>query len=98
LLSYLEGGYKNETLSSYLRFSAFNIPEWADRIYSYERDAPGTFSVPAYSGKGISASLVAGYKLRLGRVTLKANLRGAYMLRVGRESTPTLNFQLQCSL
>ncbi|MBQ2172244.1 MAG: hypothetical protein II454_03510 [Bacteroidales bacterium] len=98
LLSYLEGGYKNETLSSYLRFTAFSIPEWADRIYSYERDAPGTFSVPAYSGKGISASLVAGYKLRLGRVTLKANLRGAYMLRVGRESTPTLNFQLQCSL
>lgn len=98
LLSYLEGGYKNETLSSYLRFTAFSIPEWADRIYSYERDAPGTFSVPAYSGKGISASLVAGYKLRLGRVTLKANLRGAYMLRVGRESTPTLNFQLRCSL
>jgi hypothetical protein len=98
LLSYLEGGYKNETLSSYLRFTAFSIPEWADRIYSYERDAPGTFSVPAYSGTGISASLVAGYKLRLGRVTLKANLRGAYMLRVGRESTPTLNFQLRCSL
>lgn len=98
LLSYLEGGYKNETLSSYLRFTAFSIPEWADRIYSYERDAPGTFSVPAYSGTGISASLVAGYKLRLGRVTLKANLRGAYMLRIGRESTPTLNFQLQCSL
>jgi hypothetical protein len=97
-LSYLEGGYKNETLSSYLRFTAFSIPEWADRMYSYERDAPGTFSVPAYSGTGISASLVAGYKLRLGRVTLKANLRGAYMLRVGRESTPTLNFQLQCSL
>ena len=98
LLTYLEGGYKNETLSSYLRFSAFSIPEWADRIYCYERDAPGTFSVPAYSGKGISASLVAGYKLRLGRVTLKANLRGAYILRVGRESAPTLNCQLQCSL
>ncbi|MBO4624002.1 MAG: hypothetical protein J5646_00720 [Bacteroidales bacterium] len=98
LLTYLEGGYKNETLSSYLRFSAFSIPEWADRIYCYERDAPGTFSVPAYSGKGISASLVAGYKLRLGRFTFKANLRGAYILRVGRESAPTLNCQLQCSL
>ena len=98
LLSYLEGGFKNEKLSSYLRFSAFRIPEWADRIYCYERDAPGTFSVPAYSGTGISASLVAGYKLRLGRVTLKANLRGAYMLRVAKENTPTLNFQLQCTL
>ena len=95
LLSYLEGGYKNEILSSFLRFSAFRIPEWADRIYCYERDAPGTFSVPAFSGTGISASVVAGYKLRLGRFTLKANLRAGYMLRVGRESAPTLNFQLQ---
>jgi hypothetical protein len=98
LLSYLEGGYKNDVLSSYLRFSAFRIPEWADRIYCYERDAPGSFSVPAYSGTGFSASLVAGYKVRLWRITLKANLRGAYMIRVGRESTPTLNFQLQISL
>lgn len=98
LLTYLEGGYKNDFLSTYFRFSAFRIPEWADRIYCYERDAPGTFSVPAYSGTGLSASLVTGYKLRLWRLTLKANLRGGYMLRVGRESTPTLNFQLQLSL
>ena len=98
LLSYLEGGYKNDVLSSYLRFSAFRIPEWADRIYSYERDAPGTFSVPAYAGTGLSASLVAGYKLRVWRLTFKANVRAAYMLRVGRAPTPTLNFQLQASL
>ena len=98
LLSYLEGGYKNEALSAYLRLTGFHIPRWESRIYCYERDAPGTFSVPAYSGQGISASLVAGYKLRLGRFTLKANLRAAYMLRIGRESTPTLNFQLQCTL
>ena len=57
----------------------------------------GTFSVPAYSGTGLSGSLVAGYKLRLWRLTFKAHLRAAYMLRVGRESTPTLNFQLQCT-
>ena len=97
LMSYLEGGYKNDFLSSYLRFSAFRIPEWADRIYCYERDAPGTFSVPAYSGTGLSGSLVAGYKLRLWRLTFKANLRAAYMLRVGRAPTPTLNFQLQAA-
>lgn len=98
LLTYLEGGYKNDVLSSYLRFSAFNIPEWADRIYCYERDAPGTFSVPAYSGTGLSASLVAGYKLRLRRITLKANLRAAYMIRVGKQPTPTMNLQLHCTL
>lgn len=97
LLTYLEGGYKNDVLSSYLRFSAFRIPEWADRIYSYERDAPGTFSVPAYAGTGLSASLVAGYKFRVWRLTFKANVRAAYMLRVGRAPTPTLNFQLQVS-
>ena len=96
LLTYLEGGYKNEFLSAYLRFAAFDIDKWNDRIYCYERDAPGTFSVPAYYGRGLSASLVAGYKLRLGRrFTLKAHLRAGYMLRVAREPTPTLNFQLQ---
>lgn len=97
LLTYLEGGYKNDVLSTYLRFSAFRIPEWADRIYCYERDTPGTFSVPAYSGTGLSGSLVAGYKLRLWRLTFKAHLRAAYMLRVGRAPTPTLNFQLQAA-
>ena len=53
--------------------------------------------MPAYSGTGLAASLTAGYKFRLWRITLKANLRAGYMLRVGRESTPTLNFQLQCT-
>ena len=96
-LTYLEGGYKDENLSAYLRFNAFHIPRWEDRIYCYERDAPGTFSVPAYYGTGLATSLAAGYKLRLGRITLKANLRAGYMLRVGRESTPTLNFQLQAT-
>ena len=96
-LTYLEGGYKDENLSAYFRFNAFHIPQWEDRIYCYERDAPGTFSVPAYSGTGLAASLTAGYKFRLWRITLKANLRAGYMLRVGRESTPTMNFQLQCT-
>ena len=96
-LTYLEGGYKDENLSAYFRFNAFHIPKWEDRIYCYERDASGTFSVPAYSGTGLAASLTAGYKFRLWRITLKANLRAGYMLRVGRESTPTLNFQLQCT-
>lgn len=98
LLSYLEGGYKNDVLSAYLRFVAFSIPEWADRIFCYERDAPGAFSVPAYSGQGLSASLTAGYKLRLGRrFTLKAHLRGGYMVRKERGPSPTLNFQLQAA-
>lgn len=96
-LTYLEGGYKNDYLSAFLRLNAFHIPHWNDRIYCYERDAPGTFSVPAYSGTGLSASLVAGYKVHLWRITLKANLRAGYMLRTDREGSPTLNFQLQAT-
>ena len=97
-LTYLEGGYKDENLSAYIRLNAFHIPQWEDRVYCYERDAPGTFSVPAYSGTGLAASLVAGYRFRLWRITFKANLRAGYMLRQGREPTPTLNFQLQCNI
>ena len=94
-LSYLEGGFKGNSLQAYLRFCGFSIANWEDRIYVYERDAPGNFSVPAYSGKGLSLQGMAGYKLRLGKWILKGYLRGGYMLRVQKEATPTLALQLQ---
>ena len=95
-LTYLEGGYKGGILSAYLRVTGFYIDSWNDRIYCYERDAPGTFSVPAYSGRGAALSLVSGYKLRLGHFVLKAHLRAACNFRVTRALEPTLNLQLQC--
>ena len=98
-LCYQEGGYKNEALSIYLRLTGFAIDHWNDRIYCFERDAPGNFSVPAYSGRGLSASLAGGYKFRLGRrVFLCAHLRAAWMVRAGRTPTPTLNLQFQCDI
>ncbi len=67
-LAYVEGGYVNETsvrkLSAYIRGTAFKIDRWDDRIYIYERDIPGAFSVPAYYGRGCSASAVASVKRR----------------------------------
>ena len=67
-LAYVEGGYVNETsvrkLSAYIRGTAFKIDRWEDRIYIYERDIPGAFSVPAYYGRGCSASAVASVKRR----------------------------------
>lgn len=63
-LFYAELGYVSEGfLSAYLRFTAFDIPEWADRIYCYERDLPGSFTVPAYYRRGRALSAVAGLKL-----------------------------------
>jgi len=99
VLSYLEGGYKSSKSALYLRLTGFSIPEWSARIYCYERDAPGTFSVPAYNGRGLSASAVASCKFRLfHRLTLKSHLRAALQLRRDQKPTPTLNLQLQLDL
>ena len=94
-LSYIEGGYKGTSLQAYLRFTGFSIASWEDRIYVYERDAPGNFSVPAYSGKGLCVQGMAAYKIRRGKWALKGYLRGGYMIRVQKEPTPTLALQLQ---
>ena len=75
-LTYLEVGRKTEKLSAYLRGTLFLVDNWDDRIYSYERDAPGSFTVPAYYGRGVAFSAVGGYKFRpWKRKTLKLYLR-----------------------
>lgn len=66
-LTYLEGGRKTDRFSAYLRGTIFIADNWDDRIYSYERDAPGNFTVPAYYGRGWSLSAVAGCKFRFGK-------------------------------
>lgn len=58
-LWYLEAGRKTEEYGIYLRGGLFKVDDWDDRIYVYERTAPGGFSVPAYYGRGWSASLYA---------------------------------------
>lgn len=61
-LTYLETGYKKEKTSVYLRGTLFKIDKWNDRIYSYERDAPGSFNVPAYYGRGFALALYARWR------------------------------------
>lgn len=98
LLTYLEGGYKAEAYFGYLRLTAFRADQWNDRIYCYERDAPGNFSVPAYAGRGVALSALTGGKVRWGRFRLKAYMRAGCQLRVGREPAYTLNLQLQADV
>lgn len=77
-LTYLEGGRKTDRFSAYLRGTIFIADNWDDRIYSYERDAPGNFTVPAYYGRGWSLSAVAGCKFRFGKgKTLKLYFRAS---------------------
>ena len=71
-MAYLEGGRVTERFSAYMRGTVFFVDNWDDRIYSYERDAPGNFNVPAYYGRGWSFSAIAGLKLAAGKKKYKA--------------------------
>ena len=85
-LSYLEGGYKTDILTLWLRAGLFRVDDWADRIYAYERDAPGNFSVPAYYGRGFWLSLVSGLKLSgWGRLYFRASYTGYPWASPGQE-------------
>ncbi len=97
-LGYLEGGLKGTALTGYLRLTAFHIDAWSARIYCYERDAPGTFSVPAYHGRGLALSALLAWKRRFRHFRVKAYLRGGWKLRVQEKPSPTLNLQLHCEL
>ena len=75
LLGYMESGYRDDRLSLYFRLGLFAIDDWDDRIYVYERDAPGSFNVPAMYGRGIWGNLVMSWKVTS---VIKIYLRAAY--------------------
>ncbi|MBQ5944183.1 MAG: helix-hairpin-helix domain-containing protein [Bacteroidales bacterium] len=89
-LAYLESGYKGDRLACYLRGTVFRIDNWDDRIYVYERDAPGNFSVPAYYGRGAGLSLYCGLKSAPTEAGLrwKLYLRGWSTLYSNRTAKP----------
>ena len=77
LLSYAEGGYEGEMMTLWLRQGFFRIDEWDDRIYVYERGAPGAFRVPAYYGRGLWTAMTATVRLRkAGRIYLRTAYTG----------------------
>lgn len=79
LLSYLEGALE-KTGTLWLRGTLFKTDAWEDRIYTYERDAPGGFIVPAWYGRGWAASVYMKRKLTTRRRwELSAYLRGSYI-------------------
>ena len=60
---YAECGLKREKVALYVRGGLFKVDDWDDRIYVYERDAPGAFTVPARYGRGWAASLYGAWNL-----------------------------------
>ena len=96
-LSYAEGGYSGKMLSLHLRATGFITEGWASRIYSYERDAPGNFNVPAYYGRGMALTLVCGLRMTWRFCTLKAWVRGYWMQKKPGGNTG-LTLQLALSI
>jgi hypothetical protein len=90
-LAYIEAGYKSEMFSAYIRGCVFSIDNWDDRIYVYERDAPGTFNVPAYYGKGTTFSSVIGFKPKWNRLRMRYYLRASIQNKPGKAE-----LKLQC--
>ena len=76
-VGYYEEGYKTSDMSIYLRQGLFFVDDWEDRIYVYERDAPGSFNVPAMYGRGWFASAVASaHMTRSIRLYVRASYTG----------------------
>ena len=73
-LVYFEPGYVSDKFSLYARATLFTSDNWDQRIYIYERDAPGNFNMKAYYGCGWAASVVGGWKIKKQRVHLRASL------------------------
>ena len=62
-LGYAEAVYKTDKLTVCGRCGIFFVDDWEDRIYVYEREAPGGFNIPAMYGRGVWAAAYSGFNL-----------------------------------
>ena len=78
-------------LSAFLRFSLFRADDWEARIYCHERDVPGSFSVPAFYGRGWKLSLLSTARFPFKDPLQSARTRHALSLRASvlRYFSPT---------
>ncbi len=98
ILAYAEGGYGGAFLSFSARCTVFRTAAWASRIYSYERDAPGNFNVPAYYGEGWAATLLLGARRTWKRISLRTWARLYLVQKKSGTSVPGLSLQMQISI
>lgn len=96
LSGYLEGGWRGRSLNAYLRTGLFFVDDWDDRIYVYERDAPGSFNVPAYYGRGLWTAVTASWKYaRWGRIFMRAGCTSYPFMRVPNRKPGNAELKLQ---
>lgn len=90
-LGYLECGYVHGCLKAYVRGTVYDTSGWADRIYCYERDVPGSFSVPAFYGRGWRAAAVVSCRRPVRRY-------GHIQLCLKADTTPEAKLSLVVAL
>lgn len=74
LLGYVDTSCRTESLTAHLRLGLFRSDHWDDRIYVYEYDAPGSFNVPAYYGRGVWTAGTLSWKIsRVIRMYVRAS-------------------------
>ena len=94
-----EAGRQSEKLRAWVRWTLFCVDEWADRIYVYERDAPGNFNVPAYYGRGWSLSVTGGWKMsRKQSLHVRVSLLEYPWMSIEKPSKYEVKLQYQVSI
>ena len=94
VLGYVEGGWKPPGGALWLRLTFHSTPDWQSRIYSYERDAPSNFTVPAYYGTGCAVMALAQWKWRIRRASFRLYLHGSWRWQKEKPGQAGLKVQL----
>ena len=95
VLLHLEESLHTPWGSVYLQEGWHRAPQWDDRLYLYERNAPGTFRVPARYGQGWFLHLYLSGKIHTPRLKYYLGLDYQdFTYKSTRHQTLTLRLQL----
>ena len=78
MLGYIEPGFSDQFFSLWFRLTGYSVPSWDDRISTWERDIPGSFTVPARYGKGLALSCTSSLTIQRKRLRHRLNARLSY--------------------
>ena len=78
MLGYIEPGFSDQFFSLWFRLTGYSVPSWDDRISTWERDIPGSFTVPARYGKGLALSCTSSLTIQRKRLRYRLNARLSY--------------------
>ena len=96
MLGYIEPGFSDQFFSLWFRLTGYSVPSWDDRISTWERDIPGSFTVPARYGKGLALSCTSSLTIQRKRLRHRLNARLSYDVYSRKETlTRKPEFKLQ---